>query len=353
MALALAACSGNGGRPQAVSQQEPSLPQPEEPSSPTEEAIQGDELPGKLLFVQDGTIWMWSGGQAQRLIGEGVAWQPDWSPDGKRIVYVERGESYTDVMLADARGNHLDQLTFNGSRYQLQSHERIYDTMWSFYPTWSPDGTHIAMASQYGPPFGSPAVEYNLSLFMLSLDSGNRLQLYADSNAQCGHIAYMPTGPSTTSEPRFVAFTHASMRPEGYQQIYRFDLNSETSEPFPGVPPHSYDPAFYPDGRWLAFAARNTENSTTDIWVLPTTTTSDSAAAPQRLTSLGKARAPVFSPDGTMLAFLAIPPRQAGFDLWVADLSIDSTTGMIKASEPRQVTFEMSLDADSGLSWAP
>jgi TolB protein len=66
---------------------------------------------------------------------------------------------------------------------------------------------------------------------------------------------------------------------------------------------------------------------------------------------MGMARAPAFSPDGRLLAFLAIPPDEQGFELWVAELS-QHADGLLQASEPRQLTSEMGLDADSGLSWA-
>ncbi|NJN66222.1 MAG: hypothetical protein HC884_05685 [Chloroflexaceae bacterium] len=119
----------------------------------------------------------------------------------------------------------------------------------------------------------------------------------------------------------------------------------------PRCPPHSYDPAFSPDGAWLAFAARDKDGQT-DIWVLPANPAEGSNPTPQRLTNLGMARSPTFSPDGKRLAFLAIPPHQGGFDLWVAEVSADER-GWPVAETPRQVTHEMYLDADSGLSWSP
>lgn len=312
--------------------------------------VRGETLPGRLLFVQQGVIWQWREGEGRPLLGKGLERHPDWSPDGTKITYVEHGESYTDVMIADAKGDHLAQLTYNGSEHQLQSRERIHDTMWAFYPTWMPDGSRITVASQYGPPYGSPAVEYNLSLFLLSTDgSGKRQQIYADTMAQCGSMDYLPTTAEREETP-ILAFTHAGMGAEGYQQIYRLDLETETAAPFPGMPRHSYDPAFSPDGAWLAFAARN--GNETDIWVLPGEPTARSEPNPTQLTSLGRARAPAFSPDGTMLAFLAIPPGKGGFELWVVPLS-ESDDGTLRAGKPRQISCDMNLDADSGLSWAP
>jgi TolB protein len=323
---------------------------PAAPANVSAQGITGDTLPGRLLFVQQGTIWLWQGNRAAPLIGGGKVWQPAWSPDGTRIAYIERGESYSDVMLADASGRHLDQLTFNGSKLQLQSRERIYDTMWAFYPTWAPDGSYLIIAAQYAPPFGSPAVEYNLSIFRLALDgSSTRYQLYADTTAHCGKIAFPPRPASASSRARQLVFTHASTEQEGFQQLHLLNLATNESTPLPGAPPSSYDPAFSRDGRWLVFTSAN--EGKTDIWLLPAPPTSGTPT-PRRLTTLGTARAPAFSPDGTMLAFLAIPPDKGGFELWVASLTLDES-GNLQLDTPRQVTRDMYLDADSGVSWAP
>jgi TolB protein len=191
-------------------------------------------------------------------------------------------------------------------------------------------------------PSPSGAVEYNLSLYALPVGGGTRQQLYADNEAHVGPMAYAPGG-------RWLVFTRSGFSTNSSQQLYRLALNTEQAAPYPGAPTRSYDPAFSPDGRWLAFAAR--DNDQTDIWVLPGTAPPGSSPNPQRLTSMGMARAPAFSPDGRLLAFLAIPPDEQGFELWVSELS-QPVDGVLQASDPRQLTSEMGLDADSGLSWA-
>jgi TolB protein len=313
-------------------------------SQPTTEANTGAiELSGRMLLVQNGTILLLQDEQIRPLLGEGNAWQPAWSPDGTRIAYIERGESYSDLKLANANGRTLDTLTINSSDFPPQSHERIYDTMWSFYPTWSPDGRRIITAAQQGPPSGSPASEYNLSIYSVPA-SGNssRSQIYADPEAHVGQLAYAPDGET-------LVFTRAGRTGGGLQQIYQLDVDAGEAQVFPGAPDRSYDPAFSPNGNWLVFAQRDEEG--TDIWALPGDAPADSEPTPRRLTSQGWARAPTLSPDGRLLAFLAIAPGEQGFDLWVTSLSIGSD-GLLQADEPRQLTAGMRLDPDSGVSWA-
>lgn len=302
-------------------------------------SVDGEELPGRLLFVREGVIWQWRGREARPLIGDGAAYQPVFSPDGERIAYVTRGQGYSDLLLADSSGAPLAQLTYNGSEDPPGSIERVYTSTWAFYPTWAPDGTRIVAVGQPAPPEGDPPAEYNLGLYMLPVGSGARTQIYADPAGQCGRSSFAPDGSS-------IVFVHTADTADGQQQLYRIDLASDTSIPLAGAPMPSYDPAFTPDGRWIAFVAR--EGDRTAIFALPAV----GGATPLRLTNLEAARAPAFAPGGKMLAFLAIAPGEGGFDLWVADLS-QGEAGGLQVGEPRQITHGLNLDADSGLSWAP
>lgn len=334
MCLFMAACGSDSASTMAVRPTTPGASETNTTSAP----IRGEELPGRLLFVQSGTIWLWQGRGAQPLINGG-AFQPSWSPDGSRIAYVERGQSYSDIRVADSNGTHLLQLTNNSSKTH-DSFQRVRESTWALYPTWSPDDTSVVFAGQFAPPTGDPAAEFNLSLYRISATGASqRTQLLADEEAQCGRSIYAPDSS--------LVYVRAPSNGDGSEQLYRYRADTSSGTPLPGAPTGSYDPAFSPDGAWLAFAAR--DGSSTDIWVLPAA--SGVTSTPIRISTSGTARAPAFSPDGKRLAFLAIPPAGKGFDLWVSDLIIDSS-GQPHAGIPRQITNDMHLDGDSGLSWA-
>lgn len=320
---------------------------PGQPQVPpiTGQQDQGEALPGRLLFVQQGTIWLWQGQQMRPLLGEGFAAQPEWSPDGTQIAFVEFGPSYSDILLANASGKVTRQLTNNSSSFPLESRERICDSIWAFYPTWSPETTPstLVMASQWSTPIcaSSPAVEYNLALYQLPLSSGTRQELYSNDAIHVSQMTYAPDASA-------IVYSSSALQGNRQQQIQRLWIDDGEATPYPGAPARSYDPAFSPDGRWLAFAARADDR--TDIWVLPGNASDGSSPAPQRLTNHGMARAPVFSPDGQQLAFLAIPAGGQQFELWVADLIVEGNT--LQAINVRQLTTGMHIDANSGLSWA-
>ncbi|NWG20495.1 MAG: PD40 domain-containing protein [Chloroflexi bacterium] len=335
----LTACAGplpQAAAPTAPPALLPVTPAPTQPSglAPTVVAA-GARLPGRLLFVRDRNVWMWQDQTGTQLTDDGDTRHPAWSPDGTQIVVVQRGQSYSDLVLLPAAGGEPQRLTDNGSRQPPNSFERIYDTVWAFYPAFAPDGRTIAFASQYGPPYGSPAVDYHLALFLMPAQAGgDRRLIYADETGHVGRPVYAPDGSAIV-----FAFGPAGA---GTPRLLRYDLASDTVAPQPGAPEQSYDPAFSPDGRWLAFAVR--DGGRTDIFAVPS-----GGGSMTRLSSLGTARAPAFSPDGRLLAFLAIAPGEIGFDLWVADVRSDRDG--IQVTAPRQVSMGLRADADSGLAW--
>jgi TolB protein len=337
--LLLTAC-GPAGSPAPESPTAGVLPLGEptpRPAGPAPTVVsEGAGLPGRLLFVRSGDLWLWQGEHGSQLTAGGDAYQPAWSPGGERIAYIKRGESYSDLMLMPAAGGEALQLTQNGSSEPPTSFERIYDVVWAFYPAFSPDGAELAFVSQYGPPFGSPATDYHLALFSAPAGAGgNRTLLYADDAGHVGRLAYAPDGATIV-----FAFGPAGA---GIPQLYRYDTVAAAAAPIPEAPEQSYDPVFSPDGQWLVFAAR--DGSATDLFAMPA-----AGGAPVRLTTLGAARAPAFSPDGSLVAFLAVAPGENSFDLWVAEVRADSAG--IALGEPRRVTEGMGIDVDSGLAWS-
>lgn len=307
-------------------------------TSPSDDdgTLTGSAIAGRILFSYDSAIWLWQGDRATVLRGDGAI-QPNWSPDGRRFAFVQRGNSFSDVYIAAENGELSAQLTFNESGQAPNSFARAYESIWAFYPAWSPDGQELVITSQAAPPAGDPAAEYNLALYALPVGDGVLQPLFADAVLHSGRARYAPDGSG-------LIVAAVPVTGEQGSQLFWVDRSSGTSVPLAGTPLPAYDPAFSPDGAWLLFAAASERG--VDIFI----TTPDGAQTTQ-LTQHGAARAPIFSPAGNQIAFLAADPG-GSFDLWVADFALDAA-GSPQISAPTRISEGLAIDADSGLSWAP
>lgn len=292
------------------------------PSTPTPVRIEvvnrRPELPGRLLAVKAGNIYLWSGNTFAQLTTDGLNRQATWSPDSRRIAFIKVALNSSDVWVMNADGSGARSLTRNQSPI-------VQKNAWAFQPTWSPDGRQIAYLSDAG--------TQDLALWVMQSDGTGHRLLSSAAEGQGGFdtIAWSPDGGRIA----------AAVFKAGVSQI---GLLNPTTRVWTILTRHeagAYDPAWSPDGRYLSYVAR--QQGKTDVWVMRS-----DGSFPQRLTQTGLCRAPQWSPDGSQIAFLS--GGGGGFDLAVMKVTINPG-GDLKAGEAEILTRNADLDPGSGLSW--
>ena len=150
---------------------------------------------------------------------------PLWSPDGNWIAFISRRKEGYHIYKIDINGENLQRLTHQGDNYD---------------PTWSPDGQSIAFNSSRDNIF---------ALYVMDTDGKNIRRI---KNPLHVH----GSGPP----PRFPSWS-----PDGNQfacvvendgfGIYIMDTDGQNARRVSPLGTWSYNPAWSPDGKWIAYEA--------------------------------------------------------------------------------------------------
>ncbi len=321
--------------------------QPEPAPGPGAVAAAANEGPvhGRLLFTRGGNVWLWADGQEARITRDGGAMQPRWSPDGSQMLWVQRGDSFGDLWLADARGGDARPLTAHQStRYPVDSCDYVLNSFQVSGPSWArlADGSDRII---YGRAPGGRSCQKRLdNTFSLWVASGPDAppEQVAVTLPLPGHIEGAALSPDGTR----VAFAYDTGDPDSAKrttQLYIADLAAGSYRALTDGPDGAYDPAWSPDGSWIVYAARRQGRGATDLWAMR-----PDGTANYRLTDGGADRGPAFSPDGNQLAFVRL--NGTGYGLFYVDLT--APNGRLIAGKAQKIGEYTDVDPGSGISWA-
>jgi Tol biopolymer transport system component len=253
------------------------------------------------------SVWaMNSDGSGPTRLGDGQSGflsAPSWSPDGTKVALVSDRDGRSDIWVVDRDGSHAINLTQN----EAKDHS----------PAWSPDGQWIAFASL------RDALYWELYIMRPDGSDMQRLTWWEDASD-----LYPTWSPDGTR----LAF--ASKR-DGNWEIYSMDRDGLNLARLTFDPADDTNPSWSPDGSRIAF--ESTRDGYADIYVMPSLggEATNISQAP-----LSSEHGPSWSPDGGRIAFYS--DRDGEWDIYVMNadgsnvvkLTGDSTNDQVPSWRP-------------------
>lgn len=291
-------------------------------------------LPGTMFVAQDGAIYKLHGGTFTQITDNAGWTQPSASPDGGKLVAVQRHQNWSDVYLLDDNGRQLAQLTHFQSGSAEGSH-------WGFQPRFSADGSHIFFAYDNKDAYGTFKVD--LAIIAIPSDGSAGDAVWTTPNQYTGG----DTDPVPLRDGGLI-YTKYSIndKDEVHSQVWLVKQPGAVGTALTQPDEDCAQPGLSSDEKSIAMICRHGQLQLTQL-VMASFDATAGTLGPESVLVDGKlAAAPVFSPDGKTIAFLAPGQHGGPFQLWTVPATASPSPSAIKA-----ITANVGLDSGAAPVW--
>ena len=195
---------------------------------------------------------------------------PVISPDGERILFLDRIDDNTELCLVNVDGSGFVNLSQSPSKEMT--------------PTFSPDGARIAFASNRA------AGTSTFEIYVMNADGTDPKMIYGDRA--------MSISPNWSPDGKTIAF--ANDREDGRVgnfELFLIEADGGTERRITNRPMYDVDPVFSPDGSRIAFVSNADGNP--EIYII----NPDGSAVLRLTRDTARDLNPRWSPDGKRLIF--------------------------------------------------
>jgi len=155
---------------------------------------------------------------------------PDWSPDGKKIVFESGPNEALSIYTIDIDGKNLTRLTGDESNDE--------------WPVWSPDGARIAFFTNRRK--NRDDLKYNFQLYMMNADGTEQKRVTSDGPGINFNISWSPNGNR-------LAFQSSPEFNPGVFSIYTIGIDGKRRKRITDGQYNDTYPRWSPDGNQILF----------------------------------------------------------------------------------------------------
>jgi dipeptidyl aminopeptidase/acylaminoacyl peptidase len=310
------------------------------PTAPPVEEV--EPIPGTLVYVKDGNIWLQSDRTPQQLTKGGRDSMPTISPDGKTVYFVRTRESDGRWPVNGVvRRFALDVPALMSIPITGGKATRVMDGLvdpagrlrWAGFirnPAVSSNGRYIAIATDLPDPTRSDVV--------IKIWDTRRDRLIDPELSQVAPLGHQD--PVWRPGTRKVVYARSDRDgAKGTPRLYEYDMETRKSRALTG--PAYLHPSFSPDGRYIVATKQSPFG--TDLVIL----SAGNGAELMRLTDDGTSWAPVWSPAGNQIAYLHASGQLVDLRL----IQLEGQAPSWTVSEDIGLTENAGLDGASRPGW--